>query len=312
MLRWHTLSTYFRARYGRRVQKIPLDAGSTCPNRDGTLSLTGCSFCNAHGSGTGFWNQGKDIAAQWDFWQAKYRAVNHDRDFLAYFQSFSNTYGPIERLQALLKAVTHLPNNKGIALSTRPDCVDAAVCSVLAACPLPEVWLEIGLQSAHNASLARIGRRHSREDAERAVHSAAAHGIKVCGHLMAGLPGESAEDFLASVRWAAALPLAGIKLHSLYVCLGSALAQDWERGAYIPLSQNAYVEALAHALPLLPSTMVVHRLTGDPAPGELLAPLWTLHKRPVFTALRRLLRERNHWQGCMLDVPYARPDFFGG
>lgn len=312
MLRWHTLSTYFRALRGRRVQKIPLDAGSTCPNRDGTLSFAGCSFCNAHGSGSGLWARGDNLAVQWRFWQAKYCATDNDRDFLAYFQSFSNTYGPLERLRHLLNAVERLPGNVGVSLASRPDCVSADVCDILAACPLPEVWLELGLQSAHESSLARVGRRHSRADAERAVALAASRNIKVCAHLMAGLPGESVEHFIASVQWAVSLPIAGVKLHSLYVCKGSDLAHGWARGEYTPLTQNAYVDALARALPHIPSHIVIHRLTGDPAPGELLAPEWTLHKRPVFTALYRLMRERTVWQGSAADVPDARPQWYGG
>ena len=311
MLLWHTISTYFRQRRGRRVQKIPLDAGASCPNRDGTLSHAGCLFCNAQGSGSGLRERGVDIGAQWDFWQAKYINTDGTRDFLAYFQSFSNTYGPAQRLRELVDAVNQLPGNTGLSIGTRPDCLDEEKLDILAACPLPEVWLELGLQSCHERTLARVNRRHSVAAAEEAVRRAAARGIKVCGHLMAGLPGEDAEDFLASVRWAAALPLRGIKLHSLYVCQGSPLEQEYRAGQYSPLTREEYVDMLARALPLLPSRMVIHRLTGDPAPGECVAPLWTLQKRPVFTALYHRMRERGVWQGCQNDVPEARPEWYG-
>lgn len=311
MILWHTLSTYFRARFGVRVQKIPLDAGASCPNRDGTLSSTGCIFCNAQGSGSGLLGRGIDIGAQWDFWQGKYRDTDNRREFLAYFQSFSNTYGPVSQLRRLLDQVALLPGNRGLAIGTRPDCLNAEKCDLLAACPLPEVWLELGLQSVHDATLARIGRHHTRADAEASIYMATERGIKVCGHLMAGLPGEDTEAFLESVRWAASLPLAGIKLHSLYVCRDSALERIWAKGDYTPLTRDAYVDALARALPLLPSRMVVHRLTGDPAPGELLAPLWTLRKRDIFTALHHRLRSDNAWQGSQSDVPLARPEWYG-
>lgn len=255
--------------------------------------------------------RGVNIGAQWAFWQAKYKSTDSSREFLAYFQSFSNTYGSPAQLCKLLEEVLLLPGNRGVSIGTRPDCVDAAKLDLLAACPLPEVWLELGLQSAHNRTLTLINRQHTVAQAEEAVHMAAQRGIRVCGHLMAGLPGEDAQDFLESVRWAATLPLKGIKLHCLYVCRESALEHWYKRGAYIPLEQDAYVNMVARALPLLPKGMVVHRLTGDPAPGELIAPLWTVRKRDVFTALYHLMRERNVWQGSQNDARDARPEWFG-
>ena len=311
MILWHTLSRYFRSRYGIRVQKIPLDAGGTCPNRDGTLSRAGCTFCNAFGSGSGLMAQGVDLPAQWERWRAKYRATDANRAFMAYFQSFSNTHGSADAVRSLLDTVAALPDNRGVAVGTRPDCLDAEKLEAIARCPLPEVWLELGLQSMHDATLRRVARHHGRADSERAVYAAAARGIKVCGHLMAGLPGEDVEDFLASVRWAVGLPLAGLKLHCLYVCRGAALARDYGAGHYAPLAMDTYVDAVARALALVPSHVVMHRLTGDPAPGELIAPGWCLHKRPVFTALHHCLRERRWWQGCQADVPDARPEWYG-
>lgn len=255
--------------------------------------------------------RGVNIGAQWELWQAKYKNTDSSREFLAYFQSFSNTYGSPAQLRELLEKVLQLPGNRGISIGTRPDCVDSEKLDMLAACPLPEVWLELGLQSAHDRTLVRVNRQHTVAEAEEAVRMAAARGIRVCGHLMAGLPGEDAEDFLASVRWAAALPLKGIKLHGLYVCRQSELEHWYKRGEYVPLSQDAYVDMVARALPLLPKGMVVHRLTGDPAPGELIAPLWTVRKRDVFTALYHLMRERGVWQGSENDARDARPEWFG-
>ncbi len=311
MILWHTLSTYFRRTLGKRVQKIPLDAGASCPNRDGTLSRDGCLFCNAQGAGSGLLGQGMDIATQWRFLQAKYVHTDANRDFLAYFQSFSNTYGTAARLQNLINAVRYLPNNVGVSIGTRPDCVDAQKLDILAACSLPEVWIEYGLQSCHNTSLVRINRQHSVKDAEKAIYMAAERRIKVCGHLMAGLPGESAEDFLDTVRWAATLPLNGIKLHSLYVCHQSPLEQWYAQGKYIPITMDAYVDMVARALPLIPTHIVMHRLTGDPAPGECVAPEWMLEKRPFFTALYHHMKERHLWQGCQNDAVQARPEWFG-
>ena len=311
MLLHYTLSAYFRSRFQRRIQKVPLDAGSSCPNRDGTLSRAGCVFCNAHGSGSGLGNQGFSLSRQWQHWIERYQRTESGRYFMAYLQSFSNTYGPASRLRELLDTIVALPGSMGVSVGTRPDCLDDEKLLLLARCPLPEVWLELGLQSMHDATLRRINRRHSRTVSEEAVRAAARHGIHVCGHLMAGLPGEDAEAFLASVRWAAALPLAGIKIHNVYVCRDTALAEQYRAGMYRPLEREAYLELLAAALPLLPSRMVIHRLTGDPAPRELVAPAWAVEKRGLLTSLHRLMSRRGLWQGCRADAWEGRPEWFG-
>lgn len=298
MLPWTTLASYLRGLYGLRVQKIPLDAGAACPNRDGTLSRKGCVFCNAEGAGSGFHAQGNDIPSQWRFWQAKYAINTKAKKFLAYFQSFSNTYGPAQRLQQLLQQTAFLPDIIGISIGTRPDCLDEEKYSLLAACPLPEVWLELGLQSCHDATLRRINRQHTVAQAEKAVCAAAASNIKVVGHLMAGLPGETVNDFLDSVRWAARLPLHGIKLHSTFVAHNTALALQYAQGTYHPLSQDQYVQALVKALTLLPPRIVIHRLTGDPTPEELVAPAWARQKSDTLNAVSRTMLMYNLRQGC--------------
>ena len=309
MLLWHTLGTYFRLRHGRRIQKIPLDAGSTCPNRDGTLARTGCIFCNDRGSGSGM--AGLDFAAQWAYWREKYVRTDADRGFMAYIQSFSNTYGPARRLHALLAHVSALPDCLGLSIGTRPDCLDAGKLDMLAALPLPEVWLELGLQTVHDATLARINRHHSARQGEDTVREAAARGLKVCVHLMAGLPGEDERHFQESVLWAASLPVAGIKLHNVYICRDTELARWYGDGRYAPISRDEYVDMLCAALPVIPSRMVMHRLTGDPAPGELLAPAWAAEKRPLLTDVHRALAARRLWQGCQAAGPGACPAWDG-
>lgn len=298
MLPWNTLATYLRCIYGQRVQKIPLDAGASCPNRDGTLSHHGCVFCNGEGAGSGFHALGNDIPSQWAFWQAKYAVKTKARKFLAYFQSFSNTYGPASRLLQMLEQTTLLPDIIGLSIGTRPDCLDPEKLDLLAACPLPEVWLELGLQSAHDRTLKRINRQHSVAQAAQAVHDAAARKIKIVGHLMAGLPGESIADFLDSVRWAATLPLHGIKLHCTFVPRHTELARQHAQGIYTPLSQQDYVQAIVTALTLLPPHILIHRLTGDPTPEELIAPLWTRQKSDTLNAISRHMLLYNLQQGC--------------
>ena len=311
MLRWHTLAVYFRRKYGMRVQKIPLDAGAACPNRDGTLSGAGCTFCNARGAGTGLGARGRSLAAQWEARRQKYSAADPCRWYMAYLQSFSNTYGSLARLQTSLQSVKSLPECRGIAVGTRPDCLSLEKLDALAAAGFTETWLELGLQSAHDATLARINRGHASLCSEKAVALAAERGLLVCGHLMAGLPGESEADFLASVDWAASLPLHGLKLHNVYVPEGTPLARQYRAGAYRPLDRDEYVDLLCAALPRIPSRIVMHRLQSDPAPGELAAPAWAGQKRPLIAELLRAMHARDLWQGCAADASPARPAWFG-
>ena len=294
MLLWHTLATYFRRKYGVRVQKIPLDAGATCPNRDGTLSARGCIFCNDSGSGSGMGLRGLDLRAQWDAWYTKYTTTDSDRLFMAYLQSFSNTYGPASRLAHLLEQVAALPGCRGIAVGTRPDCLDGEKLALLAGCGLDEVWLELGLQTCRDDTLRRINRGHTARQAEEAVRAALDAGLLVCGHLMAGLPGEDENDFLDGVDWAVSLGMQGLKLHNVYVPQGTELARQWRAGGYRPLARDEYVDMLCAALPRIPSTVVMQRIQADPAPGELLAPAWALEKRGIITDLLTLTQMDSH------------------
>lgn len=309
---WNTFTVHLRQRFGQRVQKIPLDAGASCPNRDGTLSRAGCTFCNAIGSGSGLGLAGMNLPAQWEHWREHFRKSNRASLFLAYLQSFSNTYGPASRLEHLLEQVAALPGCRGIAVGTRPDCLDGEKLALLAGCGLDEVWLELGLQTCRDDTLRRINRGHTARQAEEAVRAALDAGLLVCGHLMAGLPGEDENDFLDGVDWAVSLGMQGLKLHNVYVPQGTELARQWRAGDYRPLARDEYVDMLCAALPRIPSTVVMQRIQADPAPGELLAPAWALEKRGIITDLRRALAARGLWQGCRADAAEARPEWFGG
>jgi len=298
--RWNKLSDYFFSRYGQRVQKIPLDAGSACPNRDGSLGTQGCIFCNAQGSGTAFGRKGLDLAGQWAIWRRHFRSKGL-RLFLAYLQSFSNTYGPAGRLRAVLDELAGLPDMIGLSVGTRPDCVDEDKLRLLADQPQAERWIEFGVQSSNNDTLSRIRRGHDRACAERAVALAGRAGLKVCVHLMAGLPGESGETFLESVRWVSDQPVAGVKFHCAYVCAGTALAGMYAQGAYAPLQQAEYVSLMAEALPLLRTDIIVHRTTGDPFSGEAIAPDWVTRSRDTNNRILAELARRNSWQGKECD-----------
>lgn len=308
VVRYRSLDAWLRGRYGEKVLKIPLDAGSGCPNRDGTSGRGGCTFCNPLGSGTGRGHE--SFSAQWDAWRKRLSAsprARHVECFLGYIQSFTNTYGPVSRLRGLLDSLEPLPGLVGACIGTRPDCLDEEKMALMAAVPWPEFWLEIGVQSCHDDTLLRIRRGHTVGQAEEAVALAHRYGVKVCLHIMAGLPGENGEDFLETVRWTASLPVQGVKIHNLYVPSGTVLEQEWRSGEYTPLEQEEYAVLAARALTLLPSSLVLHRLAADPAPGELLAPAWAADKGLTLLAIRRILEYNDWWQGKACDAPEFCP-----
>jgi len=311
MQRWHTLAAHYNHLCGCRVQKIPLDAGASCPNRDGTISRSGCTFCNADGSGSGRAKLGDSLLQQWNAKRAVYLRDDPNTRFIAYLQSFSNTYGPQKHLQQLLQTARDLPDCFGLAVATRPDCLDAPKLDLLAALDC-DLWLELGLQTVHNATLTLINRGHNASASEKSVRMAAQRGIAVCAHLMAGLPGEDERHFMQSIDWVLSLPICGLKLHNVYVPKGTALAGFYASGQYHPLWRDEYVDMLCAALPRIPSNIVIHRLQSDPAPRELLAPAWASDKRGLLGDLRRALGARDLWQGKACDCPVVCPAVFGG
>lgn len=311
--RWHTAGVFFRARLGGPVRKAPLDAGFSCPNRDGVLSRAGCSFCNPAGSGTGLFAQGVGLAEQWARQASRIRARDSKSRILAYLQAYSNTHASVERLRAVLAEVAALPGASGLCLGTRPDCLDvdsgAARLDVLAQTGLAFVQLDLGLQSADDAVLAQAGRGHGAQVFARAVRAAAARGLFVCAHLMHGLPGAGADDLTRSVEFLNALPVAGVKFHNLLVCRGAPLAAQWRAGGFVPPSRERYVEALMDALERLRPDICVERLFADPAPGELLAPDWAADKSAGLRLLRQEMRRRDVWQGRAGYCPDRLPDW---
>lgn len=307
-LRYRSLDRHLRGEFGEKVQKITLDAGSGCPNRDGTLSVGGCVFCNAEGSGPGV-GLGS-FREQWERWRSRYAAMPRmkgTRLFLGYVQSFTNTYGPAARLSAMLKELEALPGLVGACIGTRPDCLDEEKMRLMASVPWREFWLDVGVQTCSDATLRRVNRGHTAQDSETALRLAARFGVQTCAHLMAGLPGEDGEDFLKSARWLSGLPVDGVKLHNLYVPKGAAVERMWKSGELRLLDQEEYALLAARALTLLPSNVVIHRLCADPAPGELVAPAWAADKRRTLDMIDAVLTYNDWWQGKACDAPERNP-----
>ena len=293
---YNTVSARWRALFGKAARKIPLDAGFTCPNRDGTLSFGGCSFCNEKGSGTGL-NGAMTLSQQWEHWRKLRQAKWGDVALIAYLQAFSNTHCPAPILERILGELACLPSLSGLCLGTRPDCLDAEKLGLLADFPTSELWLELGLQSSNPATLARVNRGHGPECFAKTVEDAAARGIKVLAHVVAGLPGEGPSDWSATVDFVNRLPVSGIKFHNLFVADSTLLAEQFRKGTFSPPGLEEYVDWVADSLARLRPDIIVHRISSDPAPGELVAPDWAADKRRVVDAIADALSRSNIRQG---------------
>ena len=297
MKRYRDFNTYLKEIFGERVQKISLDAGLGCPNRDGTISRRGCIFCDRRGSGTGaLINHGlsitQQIAEARGFLQKRYKA----KKFIAYFQSFTNTYAPVSHLKGLYDEALAQKDMLGLSVATRPDCVDRETLALLSSYQADHlVWLEYGLQSSHDKTLKMINRGHDVACFERSVMMAHEYSINICAHVILGLPGEDREMMLETARFLSNLPIRGVKIHLLYVVKGTPLSEFYHKEGC--LEREEYANLVVDILELLPPDMVIQRLTGDPVKSELVAPLWAKEKQTNLTFIQTALERRKTWQG---------------
>ncbi|MFC1815044.1 TIGR01212 family radical SAM protein [Thermodesulfobacteriota bacterium] len=301
--RYYDFNTYLRKIFGCRVQKISIDAGLSCPNRDGTISTKGCIYCNARGSGTGAHTRGLSITQQLihgkKILSKRYKA----KRFIAYFQSFSNTYAPVDTLKRLYEEALAVEDVVGLSIGTRPDCVGEPVLKLLQAYAKKcLVWIEYGLQSAHDPTLALINRGHNFQTFKTAVNATKNRGIKICAHVIIGLPQEEKNHMIETAKTIADMGIDGVKLHLLYVVKGTQLEKIYQGGKYRCLDQQEYVELVCTFLEYLPNNMVVQRLTGDPHPEELVAPRWSLKKTETIALIRERLEKRNTLQGKLMGA----------
>lgn len=298
--RYTDFNTYLRNRFGCRVQKITLDAGLGCPNRDGTLSRKGCIYCNRKGSGTGAHALGKSIARQVEEGRQALSRRYKAEKFIAYFQSYTNTYAPAPHLKALYDEALAADGMVGLSVGTRPDCVDDEKLDLLAAYRQRYlVWVEYGLQSAHDETLRRINRGHDFAAFESAVKATRARKINVCAHVILGLPGESEKEMIRTARILSGMDVNGVKIHLLYVVKDTGLHRLYRQGAYQCLGREAYVDLVCKFLAHLRKDIVIQRLTGDPHPGELVAPKWAAGKAETLDRIRSSLENRGLFQGAL-------------
>lgn len=288
-MEYYSFNRYLRERFGCKVYKISINGGFTCPNRDGTLGTGGCIFCSAGGSGDFAESPELSITQQIENGKKRVRKKIKSGKYIAYFQAFTNTYAPSEILRKKFTEAIDHPDIVMLSVATRPDCLPDEVVDLLKDLnEIKPVSVELGLQTIHEKSAEYIRRGYDLSCYDRAVSRLKAAGLNVVCHIILGLPGESKTDMLQSVDYACKSGIDGIKLQLLHVLRGTDLAKDYEAGKFEALSFEAYLDIIKSCVEIIPKDIVIHRLTGDGAKKDLIAPLWSADKKKILNAISRL------------------------
>jgi len=298
--RYRQYSAYLKEIFGCKVYKVTLDAGFSCPNRDGKISTGGCIFCEDGGSFSQAHSSSIPIKEQLE--TSIFRLQNRfkAKKFISYFQAFSNTYAPVKKLEMLYNQAIDNPDVVGISIGTRPDCVDKDKISLINSyAQTREVWLEYGIQSIHNKTLELINRGHTAEDFFAAYDLTRKYGdkIKICTHVILGLPGENRHDMLETAKSLANIGIDGIKVHLLCALKNTELENIYNRGEFDPLSEEEYVDSVCDYLEIMPKNVVIHRLAGNGLKKILVAPKWLPEKFRILNLIDREMERRGSFQG---------------
>lgn len=301
---YHSLDYEMKKNFGTKVYKIALDGGMTCPNRDGTLDSRGCIFCSAGGSGDFAVELRQSVSEQIEEAAARIeRKMDSSGSYIAYFQSYTNTYAPVERLRKLFTEAIRHPDVRVLSIATRPDCLPEEVVDLLAELnTIKPVWVELGLQTIHEDTAAFIRRGYELSCFEDALARLRGRGLDVIVHVILGLPGENRTRMLETVDYLAHQDIQGIKLQLLHVLQDTDLAQYYEKDGFPVMTLEEYIDLVIDCIAILPPRIVIHRLTGDGPKKLLLAPLWSGNKRLVLNTLTKRLKERGVTQGESNDA----------
>jgi len=300
---YHSLDYELKRIYGEKIYKIALDAGMTCPNRDGTCGTRGCIFCSAGGSGEFAARKTSaktSIAAQLEQGRQYFGGKNVGRHFIAYFQAYTNTYAPAARLEALYREALDEPAVVGISIGTRPDCLGGDVFELLDQLNKEyrdkQIWIELGLQTIHEDTAALIRRGYPLTVFEQAVTRLKEISLPIIAHVIIGLPGEDRAMMLKPCRYLSERGISGIKLQLLHILKNTDLVELYRKKTFDIPDMMEYIDIIISCLEILPPGMVIHRVTGDGPKNLLLAPLWSLDKRRVLNTLHQEMRRRGTWQ----------------
>ncbi len=296
--RYHTLNYHYRQQFNDKVFKVSLDAGHSCPNRDGTIGSGGCTYCSEQGSGDYAGKRVQSLSEQFANIRDRMHKKWPNALYMAYFQAYTNTYGPIAQLRENYYAVLEQKGVVGLSISTRPDCLPLEVLDLLSELnEKTKLTVELGVQTMHDRTLTTINRGHDYQCFLDAVDELSRRQIEIVPHIILNLPGETREDMLATAHALAQLPIQGIKIHMLYLLANTPLVSQYEGGELEFMSRDQYVELIVDILEILPQDLVIHRLTGDGPLELLIEPLWTLRKWEVLNAIDDELTRRDSWQG---------------
>ena len=287
-----TLNSYLKNKYGKKIYKVSINAGFTCPNRDGTLGNRGCIFCSAGGSGDFAEDAALSVTEQIEQGKKRIAAKLPDKDYglIAYFQAFTNTYAPIEKLEKVYMEAAAHPEVEIISIATRPDCLGEEVLNLLGRVnEVKPVWVELGLQTIHEKTAEYIRRGYPLGTYDEAVRNLKARSIETIVHVILGLPGESRKEMLETVKYVGESGVEGIKLQLLHVLENTDLADDYRAGKFECLTLDEYASLIRDALDILPANIVIHRMTGDGDKKILIAPKWSEDKKNVLNTLHRVL-----------------------
>lgn len=288
-MEYYSFNQYLRDKFGCKVYKISINGGFSCPNRDGTIDTRGCIFCSAGGSGDFAESPSLSITQQIENGKKRVEKKIKSGKYIAYFQAFTNTYGPIDVLrEKYFEAVNH-PDIVMLSIATRPDCLSSEVLNLLNEInKIKPVMVELGLQTIHEKTAKYIRRGYSLNVYDEAVRNLKNIGINIVVHLIIGLPFESKEDILESVKYVCDSGIDGIKLQLLHILKGTDLEKDYQNGLFSALSMEEYLDIIKSCVEIIPKNIVIHRLTGDGAKMDLIAPLWSADKKKVLNAINKL------------------------
>lgn len=292
---------YLASAYSCRVLKLPIDAGLSCPNRDGTIDFSGCVFCSEEGSASPTTGGLSSIAEQMQNAKDTFRRSEKDTKYIAYFQAFTNTYGPPEKLKRLYDEAVEFPGVTGLMIGTRPDCINSEILETINGYKKNgfELWIELGLQSVHDRSLEFLNRGHTFAQTVDALKLIQEYNIPVCAHVILGIPGESWDEMMDTARTISGLPVAGVKIHHLHIINGTQLEKIYEEKRFHLLTLKEYVSTLCDFIERLRPDIIIHRLMGDRMEDSLLLPKWGLHKGTVLQAIEDEFARRCTFQGFL-------------
>ncbi|WP_061996378.1 TIGR01212 family radical SAM protein [Clostridium sp. ATCC 25772] len=296
--KYHSLNYFLRNKFGEKIFKISLDAGFSCPNRDGKVSKGGCVFCSERGSGDFAGNRNFSITKQFEDIKEMMSKKWKDGKYIAYFQAYTNTYADVETLRAKYEEAISQQNVVGLAIATRPDCFNKEIFDLIEEYSKKiYTWVELGLQSSKDETAKLINRGYQLETFENTVNELKKRNIDVVAHIIFGLPKETREDMINTIKYISNTGIQGVKLHLLHVMKNTPLEKLYENGMVEFMTQEEYVDLICEAITLLPKDVVVHRLTGDAPRSLLIGPMWSLKKWEVLNAIDNNLKEKDLYQG---------------